>query len=219
MKRLTKLANKYETDKGTTFDYKHGFTEFYEPFLRKYEHPRILELGVGGGGSEKMFDKYYDGDCEIYCVDIMDLGYLFEGKDNIHFFNLDLGNENDVLAFINSLNGLKFDIIIDDASHVWEHQFNGLTALHDMLSDDGIYILEDLHYSRIYGEDPNVTCNSPLYFLSFMFRSNSMDDKDNKELLDKIEDIYIFSHRNESTEQMREWYGGRSMTAVITFRN
>lgn len=216
MNRLTKLANKYETDKGTTFDYKHGFTEFYEPFLRKYEHPRILELGVGGGGSEKMFDKYYDGDCEIYCVDIMNLGYLFEGKDNIHFFNLDLGNENDVLAFINSLNGLKFDIIIDDASHQPDHQYISLINFSKCLNKGGIFIMEDLHtsFDRRFAD---IFYNTPLMFLAGLkFNNFFFSEEEYHDLVDNIEDIITYSHRNDTPKM--SGFNFRSVTAVITFK-
>ncbi len=218
MQRLSKIANKVGTDKGTNWEDSHCYTEFYQQFFEKYENPNILEIGTYLGRSAKMFEEFYDGDCKIYTCDIVPSEERIQDVPTAEYIYVDEGRGDSLFELKNRLKDIKFDIIIDDASHVWEHQFNGLTALHDMLSDDGIYILEDLHYSRLYGEDPNVTCNSPLYFLSFMFRSNSMDDKDNKDLLDKIEDIYIFSHRNESTEQMREWYGGRSMTAVITFR-
>lgn len=218
MNRLSKIANKVGTDKGTNWEDSHGYTEFYQPFFEKYSNPNILEIGTYLGRSAKMFEEFYDGDCKIYTCDIIDSKERINDVKTAEYLYVDEGRGDSLFALKDKLKGIKFDIIIDDASHVWEHQFNGLTALHDMLSDDGIYILEDLHYSRLHGDDPNITCNSPLYFLSFMFRSNSMGEEDNKELLDKIQDIYIFSHRNESTEEMREWYGGRSMTAIITFK-
>ena len=218
MQRLSKIANKVGTDKGTNYEDSHCYTEFYQQFFEKYEHPNILEIGTYLGRSAKMFEEFYDGDCKIYSCDIIEsTGYL-EDVPTAEYIYVDEGRGDSLFELKDRLKDIKFDIIIDDASHVWEHQFNGLTALHDMLADGGIYVLEDLHYSRLHGEDPNVTCNSPLYFLSFMFPSNSIGNEDNEELLSKIEDVYIFSHRNESTKEMREWYGGRSMTAVITFR-
>lgn len=218
MQRLSRIANKVGTDKGTNWEDSHSYTEFYQQFFEKYEHPNILEIGTYLGRSAKMFEEFYDGECKIYTCDIIPSEEYIQDVPTAEYIYVDEGRGDSLFELKDKLKDIKFDIIIDDASHVWEHQFNGLTALHDMLTDDGIYILEDLHYSRIYGEDPNVTCNSPLYFLSFLFPSNSMGAEDNKELLDKIEDVYIFSRRNESTEQMREWYGGRSMTAIITFR-
>lgn len=216
MKRLTKLANRYKTDKGTEYDFKHGFTEFYEPFFEKYEHPKILELGVGGGGSEKMFNKFYDGDCEIYCVDIMDLGYLFENNKNIHFTCLDLGNESEVLHFISSLGDIKFDIIIDDASHLPTHQYISLINFRKCLSDDGIFVIEDLHtsYDKSFVSFFNET---PLMFLSGLkYNSFFYSENEHKALVDAIEDIITFNHRNDN-EKMNG-YNNRSVTAVITFK-
>ena len=217
MKRLTKLANKYDTDKGTEYDYKHGYTEFYEPFFKKYEHPKILELGVGGGGSEKMLNQFYDGDCEIYCVDIMDLGYLFKDYENIHFTCLDLGNEGSVLAFIDSLENVKFDIIIDDASHLPEHQYVSLINFRKCLTDSGIFVMEDLHTSYD-GSFSSFFNETPLMFLSGLkYNRFFFNEEEYNELINDLGDIIIYNRYNPS-KKMEPW-NNRSVTAIITFKN
>lgn len=217
MERLTKIANKVGTDKGTNWEDSHGYTEFYEQFFEKYEHPCILEIGTYLGRSAKMFEEFYDGDCEIFTCDIIPSEERIKDVKTAEFIEVDEGRGDSLFALKDKLKGKKFDIIIDDASHIWQHQFNGLTALHDMLSEGGIYILEDLHYSRLYGQDPNAVCGSPLYFLSFLFPSASISAEDNSELISKIDNVYIFSRKNEATKEMKEKYGGRSITAIITF--
>jgi hypothetical protein len=49
MERLTKLANKWGTDKGTEFEDSHGYTEFYQKFFEKYDNPKIIEIGTWQG--------------------------------------------------------------------------------------------------------------------------------------------------------------------------
>ncbi len=216
MERLTKIANKVGTDKGTNWEDSHGYTEFYQHFFEKYEHPNILEIGTYLGRSAKMFEDFYDGDCKIYTCDIVEDTWMhLSDVPTATYIYVNESDGNSLAELHEKLKDIKFDIIIDDASHIWQDQFNGLTALHDLLSDNGIYVLEDLHYSRLHGED--IIKYSPLYFLSFMFPSPTLGEKDNAELLNKIKDIQIFSRKNQSTKEMREWYGGRSMTAIITF--
>ena len=165
MNRLTKLANKYSTDKGTEYMYKHTFTEFYEPYLKKFEHPTILEIGTGDGGSAKMFSAYYDGDCEIYTLDILPIADKFEGYNNIHTYVVDASNEDSVWGFIESLNGLKFDIIIDDASHRYKDQYISLVYFRQCLKKGGLFIMEDLHTS--YANIPDIAFEDrPLGFLT-----------------------------------------------------
>lgn len=215
MERLSRIANKVGTDKGTNHEDSHGYTEFYQKFFEKYEHPNILEIGTYLGRSAKMFEEFYDGDCTIYTCDIIPSEEYIKDVETATYIYVNESDGESLKKLHDSLKGVKFDIIIDDASHVWQDQFNGLTALHDLLSEDGIYVLEDIHYSRLYGQENAV--NSPLFFLNFLFPSACLGEEDYNELVNKIDNVYIFSRKNESTQEMREWYGGRSMTAIITF--
>lgn len=215
MERLSRIANKVGTDKGTNYEDSHGYTEFYQRFFEKYEHPNILEIGTYLGRSAKMFEEFYDGECSIYTCDIIDSTEQIKDVPTAKYFYVNESDGESLARLHEQLKDIKFDIIIDDASHVWQDQFNGLTALHDLLSEGGIYILEDLHYSRLKGDE--IIKFSPLYFLAFMFPSPLIGEEESNKLINKIKDIQIFSHKNNSTMEMREWYGGRSMTAIITF--
>ena len=216
MKRLTKLANLYGTDKGSKCGDAHHYTEFYEQFLEKYESPNILELGTYEGASAKMFLKFYDDDCRIWTCDISENAKPYvEGLPNVTFIQLDL-NDKDAISRVHDYfkeNNIEFDIIIDDASHVWQHQMNALCGFHDLVKEDGIYIVEDLNYSLIY-TDPE---NSPLYFINFLRENIMLTNEEYAELKAKTKDVVIFSRKNETTEPMREMFGGRSITSVITF--
>ena len=58
---LTMLANKYETDKGTTTHPGHCYTETYYKLFRKmqYEPIRLLEIGVRIGSSMMMWHDFF----------------------------------------------------------------------------------------------------------------------------------------------------------------
>lgn len=216
MKRLTRIANSCNTDKGSTCGDMHCYTEFYEPYFEKYEAPNILELGTYEGGSARMFSKFYDDNCKIWTCDIYDgFAESVSGLPNAKFFTLDLENKEEIKKlhdyFVSE--GIEFDIVIDDASHAWRHQMNALCGFHDLVKKDGIYIIEDLNYSLIWS-DPE---NSPLYFLNFLSENVMLTNEEYSELKNKIENVTIFNRRNEATDSMRERFGGRSITSIITF--
>ena len=215
MKRLTKLANKHKTDKGTEFSYAHGFTEFYEPFFEKYENPTILELGVDKGASEKMLNDFYDGNCTIYCVDIEDKSDLFKDYDNIKFFQCDLSTRENISELISRLESVSFDIIIDDASHKWADQFLSLSMVSPLLKEDGVYILEDLHTSyesEIFGEGEDFV-QSPLYFLVYLNFNKFLAEEEYYGLRYRIKDINIINLDGGCWNR-----NSRSITSIITFK-
>lgn len=214
MKRLTKLANKYNTDKGTEYWFAHGFTEFYEPYFAKYENPTILEIGTAEGGSAKMLNEFFDGDCTIYTIDIdKETGKNVEGYDNIKFFNVDCSNEDEINKFLNEdAAGVDFDIIIEDASHLWVHQMLSLYFFGKRVKKGGLFVLEDLHTS--YVKEHEVT-ESPLYFLNFFEGGYGLYDYEVRELTERIKDVIIYNRYNEKN---CDFFKHRSVTAIITFK-
>lgn len=212
MNRLTRIADKYETDKGSVND-AHLYTEFYQRFFEKYEFPKILEFGTWHGGSTKMFNDFFDGDCLIWTCDIMKESQEYvSGMSNVNFINVDISKGEELSKLYESLKDIQFDIIIDDASHIWGDQMSLLSKFHKLLKREGIYVLEDIHYSRLY---PDME-NSPLFFLNFLTPSIQLTEEENKELIDNIKDVQIYSRKNNSENMVKE-FGGRSMTAIITF--
>lgn len=142
MKRLTELGIKNNTDKAT----RHLYTEIYDDYFKKYKNPNILELGVYHGASLKLYDEYYNGECNIVGLD--------NGKESLKYF----GNEKNIKVIIGdqsktedlkkSIGVIKeYDIIIDDGGHFMEQQQVSFAFLFDFLKSGGIYILEDLHTS------------------------------------------------------------------------
>ena len=216
MRRLTKLANKYKTDKGDDYWYSHGFTDFYEHFFEKFNNPTILEIGTAEGGSAKMLNDFFDGECTIYTLDIDEnCREKVDGYDNIKFFNVDCSNEPEILKFFDeNANGVEFDIIIDDGSHLWDHQMLDFYLFSKKLKKGGIYIIEDLHTSYAAVGDKNYN-NSPLYFLNFFEGGLTLYPDEKKELVERMKDILIFNRYNEKN---LDFFNNRSVTAIVTFK-
>ena len=80
-----------------------------------------------------------------------DLGYIdvyekyFEKVKNVEFFCGDQSDEKILQSIINKFK--YFDIIIDDGSHISKDVIKSFNFLFEHLSEGGLYMIEDLHYS------------------------------------------------------------------------
>jgi hypothetical protein len=134
--------NGYTTDKDTT----HTYLEIYDKVLARFQHKpvKLLEIGNNGGESIKLWDDYFD-DVEITGIEINNIPQLVELNKrpniNIHL-EVDAYVDSTLDAFKKS--GVKYDIIIDDGSHIPHHQCYALTRWIDLLTDDGVMVVEDI---------------------------------------------------------------------------
>ena len=156
MTRLCQLAEHYKSDKCPAIF--HHYTPFYHSLLQNREINRILEIGIGttrcmnhvpgykAGGSLRMWRDYYST-AEIVGLDNDPEAMVYQEK-NIQTYFCDQSNRGDLAATAFALGG-KFDLIIDDGSHLTEHQ--ALTAsvfIPMLLSPKGIYIIEDVCFPK-----------------------------------------------------------------------
>lgn len=133
---LNELAIKYGTDKSSLC---HDYCDEYDIFLNKYRDKKvnILELGVFCGNSIKMWLEYfYKGD--VYGVDIQnrEVGIT---DDRYKFICGDTTDEN----LHTKLDDIDFDIVIDDASHMYKHQIYAFERIFPKLKSGALYIVED----------------------------------------------------------------------------
>ena len=142
MGRLTRLANKFGTDKG---DIKHKYTDVYETFLHPFRNKiiNILEIGVDKGASARMWLEYFPH-ATVYGIDI-------ENKHGItnNRFKFFQGSQVDVdlISYVIKQANI-FHFIIDDGSHMKGHQDATIKRLFPHLCKGGIYIIEDLDCKR-----------------------------------------------------------------------
>jgi hypothetical protein len=213
MNRLTELGIKYNTDKA----YHHKFTDVYEPFFQTFKNPNILEIGIYNGGSFQMMNEYFDNQCKVVGLDNgSQLGFTSTGFSNLTICIGDQGNEEDLSEIL--LNIPKFDIIIDDGSHMVHHQQISFSFLFEHLNSDGVYIIEDLHTSFCephYNPKNIITTYKFLEKLKNKENPNSpcfSDEKFNS-YISKIEDIHLF--RTICKREDRQFDREDSITSVI----
>ena len=136
---LDEIGLKHGTDKASSH---HHYLSFYESFLAPLRESAItlLEIGVYKGASLATWRDYFPF-ARIVGVDILPSAKQYEGE-RVRVELADQGNLEH-LAEIAVAHG-PFDLIIEDGSHMWEHQTTTLRALFPFLRNGGHYIVEDL---------------------------------------------------------------------------
>lgn len=146
MGTLNDIGLKCKTDKSTIT---HCYLDTYEKYFSEWRDKEftLLELGVAGSASIKMWMEYFPN-AKIYGIDnnpdCAGEG-IFIGSQTDHDF-LDK-----VLAVIGTV-----DILIDDASHYGPNTIKSFEYLFPKISQGGWYIVEDTacFYDATYGCAP-----------------------------------------------------------------
>ncbi len=128
------------------------YFDIYHTFFQKYigSDVKILEIGVCKGGSLQMWKDYFGKQAIIVGIDIEENCKAFE-EENVHVCIGSQG-DSDFLSQVEAEWG-PFDIVLDDGSHMMDHQIITFETLFPRLNDGGVYICEDCHssYSARYG--------------------------------------------------------------------
>jgi hypothetical protein len=151
---LTELANKYQSDKGTAFGERHGYTHSYEQLFAPLRDARIRLLEIGlrydpyyaevnhtTSPSLEMWLEYFS-QAEILGFDIKDFSAM--RRDRLTILRGDQGSPEDLQRLAAAIGSL--DVIIDDGSHASFHQQLTFAYLFRCVRPGGIYIVEDLHF-------------------------------------------------------------------------
>ncbi|MES0051781.1 class I SAM-dependent methyltransferase [Mesorhizobium sp. M0053] len=144
MKTLTldSIGRTYGTDKVSAIhDYLSFYAEKFESI--RYENFVMFELGVFRGASVQMWEEYFPK------ASVIGVDYDQEAnRYNRGRVSIEIGNAGDkeFLRSIVKKHGQP-RIIIDDASHRWDHQIIGLQTLFPLLSPGGHYVIEDIDTS------------------------------------------------------------------------
>jgi hypothetical protein len=131
-----------------------GYTVMYEERFADLQETAtaVVEIGVREGDSIKMWERYFTK-AIIYGFDWaspVEGGMHYIDKLNklegIEIIVGDQDKKEDIDNFLVKTN-TKFDIIIDDGSHMMSHQQLNMFWLWDSLKVGGWYVIEDIHTS------------------------------------------------------------------------
>ncbi|QVL50093.1 MAG: class I SAM-dependent methyltransferase [Thiocapsa sp.] len=150
---LHALAAIWRCDKEGLHSYANHYQKHFQS--RRHAHLNLLEIGIGGynhptkGGASLRMWKYYFPNAQVHGIDIYDKKSLEEHRITIH-----QGSQEDE-SFLREVveNMGSLDIVIDDGSHINTHVIKSFEVLFPLLSEGGIYIIEDMQtaYWPSYG--------------------------------------------------------------------
>jgi hypothetical protein len=179
---LCKLFYKYGSDKCPQIF--HSYSEKYYEIVKdhKFNFENVLEIGIGTNEIMKPIvgESYQIGsslrawrdffvNAEVFGLDI-DKTVLFN-CERISTFYTDQSNGESLLWTIGEIkremndDNLKFDLIIDDGSHIISHMTLSFEVLSEFLKPNGIYIIEDIKKNEIS------------YFINFLNKFNTIEIK------------------------------------------
>jgi len=128
------LKGEYCTDKYQLGYYDH----FYEEQFKSYVNSpiNILEIGIRGGGSIKIWKEYFHQDSNVYGGEIEN----FNPIENTICYQVDMYSQEALNLFEDSY----FDIVIDDGPHTYKSFELVILKYYSKIKNNGILVVEDI---------------------------------------------------------------------------
>jgi hypothetical protein len=122
------------------------YLEIYHRHFGRFRgrSPVVLEIGIFHGGSLELWHEYFGAGCRLYAVDVDPECRKFEDENT----RILIGDQAD-RGFLARLRQEvpRIDILIDDGGHRMDQQIATFEELFRHVSDEGIYLCEDMHTS------------------------------------------------------------------------
>ncbi len=132
-------------DKGVIHSYIEVYSEIFKPYRETAK--RVLEIGLYDGHSMRMWEDYFSNS-DVHGIDCDEQPHGGKADlrpmiaERMHFIHIMNACANDQVEF--HFSKIKFDVIIDDASHNIDDQIKIYHNFKHHLTDDGIYVIEDV---------------------------------------------------------------------------
>ena len=156
---LKKLMDFYGSDKGGKNN-QHNFAQYYSDIFnnKKEKVKNFLEIGLGSNNLDVPSNMGVDGKPlaslrawrdyfiygNIYGADI-DKNIL-QNEERIKTFYVDQTNPTSIKEMFKNIGISKFDIILEDGLHEFNANICFFENSIEYLTDDGVYIIEDVYY-------------------------------------------------------------------------
>jgi len=135
------VARKHIADKSSTY---HGYMPHYERYLKGMDVRGVLEIGVAGGESMRMWCELFPN-ARIVGVDIDPRSIGRHGSRAIVEI-IDQTDEEKMADLVSRYPA--FDLIVDDGSHLIPDSISTLESLWPALASGGVYVAEDLYCNQ-----------------------------------------------------------------------
>ena len=210
-KDLNYLFDYFNSDKGNFFENQyaqpskrkkkkiqaHGYGDFYEKYFEKIRDKKINILEIGsfyGNASASLF--FYFRNSFLYAADIFPDLFRYKSK-RISNFYVDSSDDNSIKQNITNI-PVRFDVIIEDASHSLKDQIISLFLLFKKINPEGLFIIEELDFPETR-KDMNLKNEKPSLKEIFQkikkneyFDSKYISPEDKKYFLNNFSNIEVY---------------------------
>ncbi len=149
---LCEISKNYKTDKSPyNLKHRHSYTGIYDFLFHKIKDYKlnIAEIGCYKNEGMKLFRHYFKNS-NLYGYDIGQKYIDLAKKDdlkNTFYFLMDVNNDENIQSGLSKCPE-KFDIIIDDSSHIFDHQIKIIKNSIPFLKKGSYLIIEDIFNDR-----------------------------------------------------------------------
>ena len=150
---LCRLGRKFNTNKsGINLEgHRSGYTGLYNLIFNHLINKRcsIAEIGIEKNASTKMWRKYFSkASIDCFEVDKKKINLAIKDKlKNVKYHYIDV-NDKKLITSQFKKTKKKYDIIIDDSTHLFSHQINIILSTYKFLKPGGILVIEDIYKFR-----------------------------------------------------------------------
>ena len=157
--KLCELGKKFPTVKSPIqlTGYRMGLTGVYSLLFSSLIDKTITlaEIGIEDNNSIKMWRNYFKK-AKIYGFEYVDRKIKKAKKDKLnktYIRKINVHNEKDITESFKKTK-TRFDIIIDDSTHIFEDQIRIIKNCYKFLNKNGILIIEDIYkYRKTHSEE------------------------------------------------------------------
>ena len=225
-KSLNELFNYFGTDKGTSVKnpynkksekiFGHGFAQFYEKHFNNFKNEKInfFEIGTWEGASLASFSKYFNN-ANLYGLD-RNFKFKYKSK-RINFYYCDTTNKKDLKKISNKIGKKKFQVIIDDGSHLLNDIIHNLKFFLDFVDNKGYYVIEDYNHPEYYSHLNN-SSGDELLIKDIIIKIKNKEFFDSK-ILNKNDQTKLFESIKEiSVHKGIMIDGGKNVSDIVFFK-
>lgn len=128
------------------------YLPIYEKHFQRFRNKNVvvLEIGLDGGHSLKMWKTYFGDQARIIGLDNR-LSQKQHAMDGIEIFIGDQASPNIINTIFKKYP--EIDIVIDDGGHYMNQQIQSFNLMYHKILPHGVYMVEDTHtsYMKRYG--------------------------------------------------------------------
>jgi len=150
---LCEIGKNHNTNKSpyNLDGHRSGYTGFYYLLFSqlKKKELKIAEIGIEKNASTKLWRKYFDN-AEIHTFEYDKTKIENALKDNLkntYYHEINVDDQSSIKESFEKINK-KFDVIIDDSTHIFDHQINIIYNTMNYINENGILIIEDIYKHR-----------------------------------------------------------------------